>query len=612
MEHIVKVFINSKYHELAAGEGENLLKLLKKNDIDMYTPCNGKGTCGKCKVRISKDNSEELSKSEKKHLEENEIKEGYRLACQISVRNNMEVYPDGTDFQMKIVTQGKQKKHELSPLISKKNILLPPPNLEDQRPDSDRLADFLGIDRDKMPLFLSRQLPYALRKDNYNITLIYNEEELIGIEPGDTTDKLYGMGVDIGTTTIAAYLYDLLTGEQLSVYSIVNPQKKFGADVISSIKHTMEKDSGLHEMHASIVAGINQAAGSLTKNSGLSPSDVYEITLVGNTTMSHFLLNLSAANIGQAPFIPAATQAFIINASDIGIHLNKNAIAVAVPSVAAYIGADTVSAVLSSGMHAGKDISLLVDIGTNGEIVLGNNQWLLSCSAAAGPAFEGANIKFGTAGINGAIDSVKIDKTLSFTTIGGESPKGICGTGLVDIISELVRVNIIDETGRLETDPDELDGLDDDLTGRLDKIDGMSSFIIAQEGNKNGQGGIYITQKDIRELQNAKAAIAAGIKVLIKRAGISSDDISKVYLAGGFGTFMNPESALNIGLIPSGLSGRIQSIGNAAGTGAIEMLLSKSSLKKAGEIREKINYIELSSCKEFNDLFVDSMMFDEE
>lgn len=611
MDYKIKIHSNSETYEHIAAEGTNLLKLLRQNNYEMYTPCNGQGTCGKCSVKLDNCTIPAPSLKEQKLLGDKAISEGSRLACRTVIQSDMDVYLDNTSFKAKVLTEGKQNNVMISPVVTKKFAALSPASLQDQRSDSKRLSDFLSLEKEPVSLDLIRQLPEVLRKENYNITFVFNNEQLIGLESGDTTSKLFGVAVDIGTTTMAAYLLNMVTGERLATYSCLNPQKKFGADVIARIKHSIEAHDGLDEMHSTIIDGINLAVKNLAETAGIEISDIYEITLVGNTTMMHFLLKLPAKNIASSPFIPAATQTFSVRASELGIQLNKNAVAIAVPSVAAYIGADTVSAVLASGMNKNKSISLLVDFGTNGEIVLGNSERLLSCSAAAGPAFEGANIKHGVGGIRGAIDSFKIDGVSKYSTIEDEKPVGICGTGLVDIVSELYKANILDETGRMETDPDELGDLDERLKSKVARIDGMASFIVADEKETENRQQIIVTQKDVRELQNAKAAIAAGIRVLAKRADIRLEDIEAVYLAGGFGSYINQESATNIGLIPQELRGRIESIGNAAGVGAIEVLLSKNSLLESEEIKNKIEYIELSASKDFNDYFIDSMIFSE-
>lgn len=601
MKHRIKVHNGTKISEFVAGDGTNLLKFLRDKDITVPAPCGGHGKCGKCVVRLGDVKPQEVSASERKKLGEKAVSEGYRLACEIKISADMEVFLGKNREKAKVATEGKRRKVKLFPNISKRPVTLDLPSLRDQRPDDERIGGASGVE----DLSLLRLLPEILRKDGCRVTLLYNDGKIVGVEPGDTTDRLYGLAVDIGTTTMAGYLLDLNTGERHATYSCLNPQVKFGADVISRIKHTLDSSDGLEEMHATIKSGIDKMIKNLTEKAGISAEDVYEAVFVGNTVMMHFLLKLPAGNIAMAPFIPVSTGKHEIKASEIGIGINPGAIAVAVPSVAAYIGADTVSAILASGMHIDDKWSLLVDLGTNGEIVLGSRKRMLACSAAAGPAFEGANIRNGTGGIAGAIDSFD-PKGFTFTTIGGEKPLGICGSGLVGIISGLYGAGIIDETGRLDASGDSAP------QQKITDLDGVKAFLISPASENECDGDIAITQKDVRELQNAKAAISAGIKVLAKRLGIGIEDIKRVYIAGGFGSFINIESALNIGLIPEKLAGRIEAIGNAAGMGAVNMLLSKKQLHEAGRIKEKLEYVELSSCKEFNDFYIDSLTFSEE
>jgi uncharacterized 2Fe-2S/4Fe-4S cluster protein (DUF4445 family) len=611
MNYQIRVHRGAQTDAYQAPQDANLLRFLQQKNYKMDTPCNGRGSCGKCRVKFGGPVTPEPAPGTEEILGAHAIAQGFRLACQTTIDNDLELYLDGTDFQAKILTDGQKRSFPLATAIVKKLLTLPPPTLADQRSDSERLAEFLPSRQAPDRLSLLRELPALLRKDNLRATAIFNCQQLTGLEAGDTTARLYGIAVDIGTTTIAAYLLNMLTGEKIATYSCLNPQRKFGADVISRISHTTKHPDGLEEMHRTVIDALNLAAENLAESAGLKSGDLYQMVCVGNTTMLHFLLNISAQNIAAAPFIPVTTQGLTVTAAEIGLRLNKNAIVTVVPAVAAYIGADTVAAVLASGIDRGKPVSLLVDLGTNGEIVLGNNQWMLACSAAAGPAFEGANIRDGIGGIRGAIDSYSIAKDTPFTTIDAAPPIGICGSGLIDIASELYQAGIISGTGRLESDRAGLETDDSGLHNRLTSIDGMAAFIVAQ-AHETGHGHeITITQKDIRELQSAKAAIAAGINVLVNKAGICLSDIAKVYLAGGFGAYINIENALNIGLIPPGLRGKIESIGNAAGTGAVTILGSRHALRRANLIKKKIRYIELSSCPEFNDFFIDAMIFEE-
>jgi uncharacterized 2Fe-2S/4Fe-4S cluster protein (DUF4445 family) len=636
MDFQIKIVTPDRVTKCYAAAGVNLRLLLQRHDYEIDTPCNGYGTCGKCKVRINCGVLPEATAAERRIFDPSELAAGYRLACQITIDRDMEVFLENPEISAQIATGVHLKELPLAPGFTKKLITLAPASLEDQRPDSQRLSDTIVLENEICELDLLRQLPEVLHssmrvslptsqesKDqpspvncqpstDLTATLFFYRDKLTGVEPGDTTASLFGMAVDIGTTTIAAYLFCLTTGERLATYSCLNPQKKYGADVISRIQHTLENDSGLDELHDTLIDGINRAARELAQNAGISGSAIDTVTFAGNTTMIHFLLKLPPHNIAVAPFIPVTTQALTIKAANLGLRLNRNAVALIIPSVAAYIGADTVAAVLASGMDTHAEPALLIDFGTNGEIVLGNRERMLACSAAAGPAFEGAGIRDGVGGIRGAIDSFSLSPQPAYTTIGGTKPVGICGSGLIDILAELNRAGVIDATGRLESDPRILRSLRAGLTERLTTVEGMAAWIVAYREESATHRDIVITQKDIREFQNAKAAIAAGIKVLAQQAGLELQDISRVYLAGGFGNYIRTASALDLGLIPPGLRDRLEPVGNAAGAGAIAVLLSGEALTHAQTIRERIKYLELSACREFNDFFVDSMFFGEE
>jgi len=608
VEITVRVYKGLESFENKAVKGTNLLEFLKLNDYEINSFCNGQGTCDKCKVRLNGKFISPPTAEEIKLLSVKAIQDGERLACMVSLESDIDVYMDDAISQAKIVVLGKQKDILLTPDIAKKHLYLVKPSLNDQRSDARRIKDELSSSFNALSLAVLRELPDILRSNEFSVTVITNASTVIGVESGDTTKRLFGIAADIGTTTIAAYLLNLNTGECVATYSFLNPQKKFGADVISRIKHTMDEESALNEMQYLIVSAINDGVTILTDTAEIDRNDIYKIVFTGNTVMMHFLLAICAKNLALAPFIPATDNKIEIIAKDIGIDINKNGIALILPSVSAYVGADTLCAVISSGMDESKSISLLVDFGTNGEIVLGNSDWLLACSTAAGPAFEAANIRCGIGGVSGAIDRYVIDGTISYSTINDQKAIGICGTGLVDIVSELYKNGILDETGRF-CSKDELNILNEAISERLTTIEGRPAFVVVKACETKYNEDIVITQKDVRELQNAKAAIAAGIQVLIARAGVNIYDVSTVYLAGGFGTLINPQSALNIGLLPVELKDKIESIGNAAGTGAQMSLLSRPALLNIDNIKKKMKYVELSSDKSFSDLYVDCMIF---
>ncbi len=612
----VKIHSNNKTVQLQINDSQNLLYHLRENGFAINSPCNGNGTCGKCRVKILSPNFAGATENEIKLLGIEAIENGYRLACRIFIESDFEISLEDEDLPAKILTEGIQRSVDVIPLVSKESVKLAKPDLSDQNSDLERLDKWTHVEA-PAGLALLRSLPAVLRKDNYNVTLIKDVSDqsadrsrIIGVEPGDTTGALYGAAVDIGTTTIASYLVDLRSGKRLCVNSLLNPQKIYGADVISRIKHTMDSAEGLEQLHGQIVNAINASVSVMCSQARISPDNIYAITLVGNTTMLHLLLKVDPRYIASAPFTPAFTATVKLRAQELGISINPDGLVCILPTVSAYIGADTVGAVMSTGMHTQADTSLLIDIGTNGEIVLGNRDRLYACSSAAGPAFEGANIRNGMGSIAGAISTVSLKQGLGCTTIGNMRPIGICGTGVVDALAQLLEVGIVDETGRIDMEWKPKVPGQAALAERLSAVDGMKAFIICDKEETPICREIAITQKDIRELQNAKAAISAGINVLVKKAGISFNDIKTVYLAGGFGSYINIESALRIGLIPSALEGKIQTVGNAAGQGAIETLINSDSLKTAEEISRRIKYIELSASKDFNDYYVECMMFE--
>jgi len=633
MIHTVKVHNNNNINMFTVESGKNLLDFLRENSLYVSTPCGGQGTCGKCRVKV-KGLMKEPSEKEKTLLKSLGDANDLRLACYNTVEADIEVYLGYSDKEASIVTEGIEKNIDIAPLLGKKSLKLDVPDINDQKSDVDRIIEAISLfstkdsgiassivsGTDKSVDYITmesletiRELPKIIRKD-YIVTVISYEGKIIGVEQGNTEDKNYGVAVDIGTTTIAAYLYDLKTGNKLDVYSTLNPQGKYGADVLSRIEYTNKSSSNQLEMHKIIIDSLNKIIGIFEQNNGILREYIYSIVFAGNTTMMHFLMDLPARYLALSPFIPVTTRMYKVKSSELGININKSGLAIVLPCVSAYIGADTVAAVLSSNMNKSDEIYLLIDIGTNGEIVLGNKDWMYSCSTAAGPAFEGANIQYGVGGIKGAIDKVNFTDKLEYHTIGSEKALGICGSGIVDAVAGMLEKGIIDETGRFidktEYSP-ENDSLGRDYIERLEEIDGMNSFILARREETEINSNIIITQKDVRELQNAKAAIAAGIKVLIKQAGVIGEDIKKVCLAGGFGNYINISSAFKIGLLPSDLNEKnVVSIGNAAGAGAIEGLLSKYNLDEMETIKNKIKYVELSAMVDFVDEYVNCMFFE--
>ena len=596
MENKIEVIINISGERkfVSVQYGDNLLDILRKENIALQSPCGGRGTCGKCRVHVLKGGVEP-SDTDTKHLSKEDINEGVRLACGLNISGSIEIELSGGYGKMDIMTGGQDADIEVNPHASKRFMELNVPSIEDQRNDCTRIIDGFGIDSMVISHEMMIKIPDILRQNDFNVTAGFYKNILLDIEPGDTRDKQYGIAVDIGTTTIACYLIDLFSGKLIDIESAVNNQRAYGADVISRINYTMENEEGTKTLKNSIIRQINDIVEILRGKNVVEKKNIYNMVIAGNTTMIHLFLGLACRNIALAPYIPVTTGIVELHAKDAGIGINGYV--TILPGVASYVGSDITAGILSCGMYKSKDYSLLLDLGTNGEIALGNCDGIITCSTAAGPAFEGANIKCGIGGIKGAISKIDLSREKIYDTLGGDSPCGICGSGVLDMVSQLMIYNLIDETGRMAA----LDDVPSAFKDRMINQDGMKEFVI--------EGSIVFTQKDVREVQLAKAAVCAGIQILIKEKNLQIQDVENVYIAGGFGNYMNIESALSIGMLPKEFSGKIKSIGNSAGTGAKMCLMSAVYSDEIMKIIDNTGYIELSNRSDFQDYFVDSMMF---
>ena len=431
-----------------------------------------------------------------------------------------------------------------------------------------------------------RELPGVLRQSGWKVSAALKGPKLLALNP----KNLCGVAVDIGTTTLASYLLDLRTGAELAVASALNPQKIFGEDVIARCDHA--RSGGLDELQKLVVDEINRLVERMCAEVRVDRRDVFHMTMAGNTVMMHLLAGIPPENIAQSPFVPAWTGSIDFSAAELGLSVHPSAAVTLLPCIAGYVGADIVADMLAAGMSERGETALLIDIGTNGEIALSARGKLFACSTAAGPAFEGAHISCGMGGVSGAISQVRMDQGIHCRTIGGVAACGVCGSGLLDLIAGFLDAGAIDLAGR---------------------IDGKNAapWVEIHEGKLavDKAGGIFITQRDIREVQLAKAAIAAGVDVLLKEAGVRASDIRRVLLAGGFGSYLDKQSAGRIGLIPKELVGRTMAIGNGSGAGARAALLSQEAMAEAERLARAVTYVELSARQDFQDAFVDQMMF---
>jgi uncharacterized 2Fe-2S/4Fe-4S cluster protein (DUF4445 family) len=611
-QYTVRILSDEGHKDVTCYGGSSLMDIFRQNNIYIEAPCGGKGICGKCKVRVRNGEVSDMTHLESQFLSHKEKQDGYRLACMTGILGDTEVVMENYLEGAQIMSTGIEYSVDISPQIAKKYIELDVPSVDDQRDDLKRLADALKTEAPEAGIFLIRRLPQVLRDSDFKVTVAYDGNKILDVDKGDTSDKIYGVAIDIGTTTVVCYLMNLITGAQVDVISGLNVQRTYGDDVISRIQYTMENIDGLSRLRQGIGNQISELIHGLARKNHIPIDDIYNVVIAGNTIMSHLLLGITPGHIAAAPFTPVATKAQIYNARDLDLSLGQASRVFVLPHISGYVGSDIVAGILASGMDRSEDVSLMIDIGTNGEIVLGNKDRMVCCSTAAGPAFEGANIRNGMGGISGAINTITLDgEKLRYTTIGDKAPLGICGSGIVDVVAMLLDLGIVDETGRLLDEREIESEVGSKLACRLRKVeDGLSAFTIVDEGSSGTGGSIVITQKDIREVQLAKAAIAAGIKVLVSKIGREMDEIANLYLAGGFGSYIDKRNAIRIGLIPPELQHRIIALGNAAGTGAMLSLLSLAEYERTNTIKAKAEYVELSSTPEFQNEYVDSMYFE--
>lgn len=592
-------------------EGTTVFNAANWLGIAIDSTCGGRGTCGKCKVKMLAGMLAP-TEADRKYLSQAELDEGWRLSCRALVHSDCLVDVPRMMTSPKAALLGYGRHVALDPNVHKVFLQLAEPTLEDQRSDIQRVNDALrdaGFEP-RATLSVLQALPKTLRHNNYQVTAVIVGDELIAIEPGNTTGEMYGLAIDIGTTTVVVAVVNLNTSAVAAVKSALNGQAPFGADVISRVSYTMLEPDGLQTLQARIVETINKLTTELTAQAGVALDNVYEIVAVGNATMLHLLFGIDPEAIAQYPFVPSIEESITLPAASIGLRAHPDARLTTLPHLGAYVGADIVAGVLATGLTRNKDdkIRLYIDVGTNGEIVLGSTRGTLATAAPAGPAFEGAQIKCGMRASDGAIEGVQISDDVRLQTIGNASPIGICGSGLVDAVAELVKCGAVDATGRMLS-AEEARGtlrVPDAIANRLIEVNGVRAFLLSAP---NDAERIVLTQQDVRALQFAKAAIAAGFRVLMQKLNLGDEDLHQVLLAGSFGSYINPASARAIGLVPWMPVEQIVAVGNAAGEGAKIALLSFREREAAKRFKEFIEYVELSADPTFNDIFTEALAF---
>ncbi len=595
--------------------GGSVLEATEPLDLYITSPCGAEGRCGRCKVRLL-DGSIPYDPLELKLLRPEERERGIRLACRLKPSHDVvvELLPEYVYVQPKAKLEIQGPPVEVESGLEKHLVPLKAPTLKDQASLLRQICRSLPPREGgyRIDLEAVKALPGIPWAEGETATVTIWDGTIIALERGDTRRAQYGCAVDIGTTTIACFLVNLTTGETVGAAAKANSQRLFGDDVVSRIRYAMEKEEGLGRLHRRLIKDINTLLLSTCREAGILPDRVYRMVFVGNITMLHLFLGLDPRSLGTAPYVPLADEGIEFKAGDLGIEAHPACRCSFLPGVTSWVGSDALAMTLAAGIDRSEGIVLAIDVGTNGESVLGWREELLCCSNAAGPAFEGAHITDGMQAFPGAIEAVWIEGDVHWRTIGGFPPKGLCGSGLIDAVAALLEVGLIEPSGRMlgpEEARERLPHLGRPILSRLRREGSQNTFVLVTEEESETGLPIRLTQQDVRELQMASGAIAAGCRLLMREMGIGEEELSEVLLAGAFGNHIRVESAIRIGLLPRLPSGKVRFIGNAAGAGARMALLSRSVFQRASLLRERIRYVEQAGRPDFQDLLMEAVVF---
>lgn len=586
--------------------GESLLEILLAAKVFVENPCNGKGVCGKCRVKIIKGTLSEPCATEQELLKEKELAQGIRLSCMVRPKADLEIQLLGREKKHEVLASGYVPEFAFDCGIHKHVVEIQKPALHDQTPLEDQIKNQLKEQTGGEILAKSLRLE-TLQSVSFQpgpVTVVRRGNHVLHIEKGDTTDILYGIAIDIGTTTVVCVLVDMLTGEELAHASMINAQKHFGLDVLTRITYEMEHpQDGIKNLQDAMVKSINDMIGDICVQAGVLREHIYEITVGANCTMMHMLLGVDAVPIGKAPYAPMFVRAKDLPAAWAGIHAAPGARLYCLPSVSAYIGADIVAGAYVCQLRKEKGNVLFIDIGTNGEIVLAHQGRLLCCSCAAGPALEGMNISSGMRAAEGAVEDVKITpQGVQLKVIGEEPAAGICGSGILAAVKELLKTGMISKSG-VFIKKEKLD--ETDYRYPMIGTDGARrEFILASHPEK-----IQITQQDVRQVQLAKGAILSGFLALLNEAGIGMEELDKVLIAGQFGAHLPVDSMTGIGILPREVADKIVYVGNTSKTGAYMALMSGKVKREMEELAHYMDYMELGATKGYERLFADCLIF---
>ena len=589
-----------------------ILEAASNAGITLDVPCGGQGTCGKCRVRVTR-NACPPTEAEKTHLSGEEIESGVRLACQSCVCGPATIEVPETSVMastFQILGGSEAEAVDVADVaVRKRYVELPAPSREDDAPDLDRLQRAIGDCTASLALL--RELPVHLRAWDFKGTAVMADHRLIDFERGDTESECYAVAFDVGTTTLVGVLLDLTTGHESASVSRMNPQTSMGDDVLSRILFASEDEGGLGKLRGSVVDEINDMIDELARQAGIAHKRIYEASFAGNTTMQSLMEGVDPSPLGGVPFSPATGSGLLLGAEELGLRLHPRGRAYVFPVIGGFVGGDTVSCIVATGLVAEERPTMLIDIGTNGEIVVANGTQVLATSTAAGPAFEGARIRQGMRASAGAIEKFIVeDGEVRINVVGNVAPVGLCGSALVDAAAELLRHGVLMSEGLLLGVDDLPEGVPEAMRKRVILTEDGAAFVLASAEESGIDGPVLLTQADLRELQLATAAIRAGVSILVKRAGLEMGDLHQVLIAGGFGNFIRRSNAQRIGLLPTDVErSRIRFVGNASLNGSRLAAVSQRVRAHAQAVARQIVHVDLSMDAAFQEEYVQAMFF---
>jgi len=574
---------------------QSLLECARQLSVDLVSICGGVGSCDHCKVQMIAGKVSKPTLEEEAELGASALEQGYRLACQTYPESDVKLHvpPESLTAPQRTQVEGLDVDVEPDPLVRGLEAHLTQPTFESPQADAQNLWASLaahGIDDGTIDFDVQRTLSPVIRANNWHVSVALRGGEIVAV--GAPSTRWLGMAVDIGTTKVAGYLLDLETGKTLASKGMMNPQISYGEDVVSRIVAASKSPTDAAKLQSLLAEALSQLATDLCIEADAKPTEIVDAVVVGNTAIHHLFLGLAVKQLGLAPYVPTVDNALDVKAREIGLEIAPGAYVHLLPNIAGYVGADHVAMLLATRLADTDGVTLAIDIGTNTEICLNHKGKMTSVSCASGPAFEGAHIKFGMRAAPGAIEHVRLEGgKLEVQTIGSEPPVGICGSGLLDVVAQLRLNDVIERGGKMVAHP------------MVQMREGKPEFVLA---NRDGLEPVTLSQKDVRELQLAKAAIRLGIQALADAEGLEESDIKQIIIAGAFGTFIDVQSAITIGMLPNLPLDRFTQVGNAAGTGARLALISQAEREKANDIARSDDYIELAKVPNFNRKFAEA------